>query len=105
IDLSGLRLLSAADDPLYRCGKCGARTQLNIASQCSAWRCVGTLTEIDAADRALMRQAHHYVNRYAGTPLAALAREHTAAIGTDLRTDIEEKFRQGELNLLSCATT
>ncbi|WP_354139309.1 helicase-related protein [Bradyrhizobium sp. LB11.1] len=47
----------------------------------------------------------HYVNRYAGTPLAALAREHTAAIGPDLRSDIEEKFRQGELNLLSCTTT
>ncbi len=105
IDLSGLRFQCAADDPLYRCGKCGARTQLNIAGQCSAWRCTGSLNEIEASDRASMRQTHHYVNRYAGTPLAALAREHTAAIGTDLRSDIEEKFRQGELNLLSCTTT
>jgi hypothetical protein len=52
-----------------------------------------------------MRERHHYVNRYSGVPLSALAREHTAAIGTDLRADIEEKFRQGELNMLSCTTT
>jgi ATP-dependent helicase YprA (DUF1998 family) len=105
VDLSGLRFLSAVDDPLYRCGKCGARTQLNVAGQCAAWRCIGTLTEIDAAERASMRRDHHYVSRYTGMPLAALAREHTAAIGTELRTDIEEKFRHGELNVLSCTTT
>jgi hypothetical protein len=52
-----------------------------------------------------MSVIHHYVNRYAGTALAALAREHTAAIGAELRSDIEEKFRQGELNMLSCTTT
>ncbi|MDA9478896.1 hypothetical protein XI03_31295 [Bradyrhizobium sp. CCBAU 65884] len=105
IDLSGLHFVCAADDPLYRCSKCGARTQLNIAGQCTSWRCAGSVTEIDAAERASMSKSHHYVNRYAGIPLAALAREHTAAIGPDLRSDIEEKFRQGELNLLSCTTT
>jgi hypothetical protein len=52
-----------------------------------------------------MKDAHHYVNRYGSAALAALAREHTAAIGTDLRIDIEEKIRQGELNMLSCTTT
>jgi hypothetical protein len=105
VDLSGLRFLNAVDDPLYRCGKCGSRSQLNIVGQCSAWRCLGTLTEIEPSERSLMKQAHHYMNRYLATPLAALAREHTAAIGTDLRTNIEEKFRQGELNVLSCTTT
>jgi ATP-dependent helicase YprA (DUF1998 family) len=105
VDLSGLRFLSAVDEPLYRCGKCGARTQLNIADQCAAWRCSGTLTEIKASERASMRRDHHYIHRYTGMSLAALAREHTAAIGMELRTDIEEKFRHGELNVLSCTTT
>lgn len=105
IDLSGLRFLSADESPLYRCLKCGARSQLNIDEQCTSWHCRGTLVELDGSERSLMRQTHHYVNRYSSTPLAALAREHTAAIGAELRTDIEEKFRLGELNLLSCTTT
>ena len=34
-----------------------------------------------------------------------IAREHTAAIAGDVRTDIEEDFKAGEVNLLSCTTT
>lgn len=105
IDLSKLQFERADSSPLYRCGKCGGRSQLNIGQQCTAWRCTGELAELDQPSRDLMQQSHHYLQRYAGHPLAALAREHTAAIGTELRTDIEEKFRHGELNLLSCTTT
>lgn len=105
VDLTGLRFLNAVDDPLFRCGKCGSRSQLNIDGQCTAWRCIGTLREIDPSQRELMKRTHHYMNRYLANPMSALAREHTAAIGTELRADIEEKFRQGELNLLSCTTT
>ena len=42
---------------------------------------------------------------YRGTMLPAIAREHTAAIGTSLREDIETWFRAGRFNLLSCTTT
>ncbi len=105
IDLAGLQFVSAVDDPLFQCSKCGARSQLNIDGQCTAWRCTGTLTEIEPSKREVMKRAHHYMNRYLAHPLSALAREHTAAIGTELRADIEEKFRQGELNMLSCTTT
>lgn len=105
IDLSGLRFFGADNEPLFRCTKCGGRSQLNIDSQCTAWRCSGTLIEIESGERRLMQEEHHYVNRYVTKPLAGLAREHTAAIGAELRTDIEEKFRQGELNMLSCTTT
>ena len=34
-----------------------------------------------------------------------IAREHTAAIAGEVRTDIEENFKAGEVNLLSCTTT
>ena len=105
VNLSGLQFLSAVDDPLFRCGKCGSRSPLNIDGQCSAWRCTGMLTEIDPSERTAMKRSHHYMNRYLANPLSALAREHTAAIGTELRADIEEKFRQGEFNMLSCTTT
>lgn len=105
IDLSKLRFKDASEDRLYRCTTCGARSQLSIRGQCANWRCSGSLAEVDAAERARMGQANHYVNRYRGVPLPALAREHTAAIGTEIRIQIEEQFREGELNLLSCTTT
>ena len=105
IDLAGLRFLTATTEPLFRCEKCGTRSQINIDAQCTAWRCHGALKQIAPDERRALEQTHHYVHRYCGNPLAALAREHTAAIGPELRTDIEEKFRQGELNLLSCTTT
>jgi Lhr-like helicase len=38
-------------------------------------------------------------------PQSAIAREHTAAIGVSERAEIEERFRRGEVNLLSCTTT
>jgi Lhr-like helicase len=34
-----------------------------------------------------------------------MAREHTAAIATELREVIETKFKAGEINLLSSSTT
>ena len=34
-----------------------------------------------------------------------IAREHTAAIAGEIRAAIEEEFKQGEVNLLSCTTT
>lgn len=105
IDLSGLQFSSAINNTLFRCTKCGARSQHNIGDQCSAWRCDGELAPIGEDEKNEMKSTHHYMNRYLASPMSALAREHTAAIGTDLRIDIEEKFRLGELNLLSCTTT
>jgi len=105
IDLSGLQFSTAIDDPLFRCAKCGTRSQININDQCNAWRCNGTLSQIEDAEKEALKKTHHYMNLYLSNPKSALAREHTAAIGTGLRVDIEEKFRLGELNLLSCTTT
>ena len=34
-----------------------------------------------------------------------IAREHTAAIAVSMRSLIEQKFKEGEVNLLSCTTT
>lgn len=105
IDLSSLQFELALSTPLYQCVRCGARSQVNIDKQCSSWRCQGTLVEIQKSQRDDMQFTHHYMNRYRNKALSAIAREHTAAIGNVLRVDIEEKFREGEINLLSCTTT
>lgn len=100
-----LIVLNGHDIPLYRCETCGARTQINIAGFCQSYRCGGSLSEIYRADRDAFEQTNHYVKRYREQPLLGIAREHTAAISTQMRGVIEQQFKEGEVNLLSCTTT
>ena len=52
-----------------------------------------------------MAERNHYIKRYRERPLAGVSREHTAAIGQRERARIEDEFREGKVNLLSCTTT
>ncbi len=90
---------------LYQCSKCGGRTQFDTAGVCQAMRCTGRLQEIPRADREEMATRNHYVARYNERPQLGIAREHTAAIAAEVRSSIEEDFKAGEVNLLSCTTT
>lgn len=105
LDISRLTFLTADERPLYRCKTCGTRTQVDIGGLCTAFRCEGKIEEISPQERQRLRQSNHYVNRYLDRPQSGIAREHTAAIGVDERTAIEDKFRSGAINLLSCTTT
>jgi hypothetical protein len=91
--------------PLYQCGTCGRRTQFDTAGVCPSKDCRGRLDPIDAAARADLAERNHYVARYREGPSLGIAREHTAAIAGDIRAGIEEDFKTGEVNLLSCTTT
>ena len=102
---AGFLIVPGANVSLYQCTKCGARTQINTAGVCQSFGCDGALTEIDAAARAELTHRNHYVARYRERPLMGIAREHTAAIVSEVRADIEERFKSGEVNLLSCTTT
>lgn len=106
LDLSMIKIADGMSAPLYRCASCGTRSYISIRGHCSAWGCQGTLAPISQADRKALNQKNHYIQRYLEeTPLSAIAREHTAAIGTERREEIEERFRDGKTNLLSCTTT
>ena len=105
LNLAALRFVAAVEGELRRCESCGASSQIDLGGACTAWRCVGDTVSVSAEERAEMRQRNHYLVRYEGQPLSGIAREHTAAISTTERSEIEERFRQGEINLLSCTTT
>lgn len=90
---------------LYQCSKCGGRTQFDTAGVCQAMRCTGRLQEISRSERDEMASRNHYVARYNERPQLGIAREHTAAIASEVRSSIEEDFKAGEINLLSCTTT
>ena len=96
---------SSFNGSLHRCTTCGTVSQFDLGDVCSAWRCTGHTKVI--SDREIKDKAnkHHYITRYTQRPLSGIAREHTAAIGTDVRAEIEEGFRKGKINVLSCTTT
>lgn len=105
LNLAAMRFTAAAEGDLRRCESCGALSQIDLGGVCTAWRCTGRTVPVSPEERQEMRRRNHYIARYEGQPLSGIAREHTAAISTKERAEIEERFRQGEINLLSCTTT
>ncbi len=100
-----LEIVPGGEVRLYQCMQCGTRTQFDTGGVCQSMGCEGRLQEIPAADRAVFAERNHYVARYRERPKMGIAREHTAAIAAEVRADIEEAFKKGEINLLSCTTT
>ncbi|WP_430512093.1 DEAD/DEAH box helicase [Pannonibacter phragmitetus] len=105
LNLAAMRFAATTEGQLRRCESCGASSQIDLGGVCTAWRCTGRTVPFSAEERDEMRRRNHYLVRYEGQPLSGIAREHTAAISTTERSEIEERFRQGEINLLSCTTT
>ncbi len=105
LNLAALRMVSAPSGSLYRCRSCGAVAHLDLDGQCTAWRCTGEVEKVSRDARVVAERSNHYLERYRSRPQSAIAREHTAAIGVAERAEIEERFRRGEVNLLSCTTT
>lgn len=105
LNVAAMRIVPGWDRSLYRCTSCGRRRMFDLGGVCTQYRCDGITELVSDIDREKWTDRNHYVHRYLGTPQAAIAREHTAAIGVGERTRIEERFRQGEINLLSCTTT
>ena len=106
LDLEKLRFRSAEITPLFRCRRCGLRQLVPVAGRCTADRCFGEVEEISSEERRRFAEENHYVHLYRrGAALMGLAREHTAAIAGPLRERLEQRFRNGKINLLSCTTT
>ena len=100
-----ITVIPGKDVRLYQCVTCGSRTQFDTAGVCQSMGCKGTLREITVEERAELFEQNHYVARYHEHPTMGIAREHTAAIADEIRSMIEEQFKIGEVNLLSCTTT
>ncbi|MFN3725976.1 MAG: DEAD/DEAH box helicase [Allosphingosinicella sp.] len=106
LDPAAVEVSDGRDHALYQCDTCGTRAIRSVADKCASWQCPGDLRKLEGAARERFEQQNHYVRRYVeAEPQAGLAREHTAAIGTQVRENIEDSFRKGGLNLLSCTTT
>lgn len=106
LDPKALTFSLVAPDRVMKCDHCGTWETKNTAEKCSKFGCGGALRAVLAAEY----QNHLEQNVYATVLrhdrfVAARAREHTAALSSELREDIEREFKQGAINVLSCSTT
>lgn len=100
-------ILEGTDSLVYRCNKCGAKSRWHLANKCLRWKCTGSMERIpeDEWQEELRRNHYQHLYRSIARIPTLLAREHTAALGVDLKERIESAFKKGDLNLLSCSTT
>ncbi len=96
-----------ASDPVYRCSRCSRISGYSVGGVCCQWRCNGhtELVPLDEWTTEIGRNHYHYIYAVLEDLPSVIAREHTAAIGTELREEIEKDFKSGKINMLSSSTT
>lgn len=97
----------SSSEPIYRCSRCSHVTSYSLNCACTQWRCNGQVEVVPEQEWAAELERNHYHFLYAKLDdfPSVMAREHTAAIATDLREEIETSFKAGDINLLSSSTT
>ena len=87
----------------YRCDTCFKITKTNLRHVCPTYRCDGTLHVIDMDEKL---RDNHYRNLYQNIkPENMKASEHTAQLTTEYAAEVQSRFINGEVNVLSCSTT
>ncbi len=90
--------------PIYRCNVCRAIVPSSLKGICTTLGCKGTL-EVYGNDK-IDAENNHYRKLYLDmSPLPLSAQEHTAQWTSDEAGKIQERFINGEVNVLSCSTT
>lgn len=87
----------------YICTKCNRLTCHNVENVCPTYHCDGELIEIDPAFEF---SANHYYRLFNEMEIRDLrVVEHTAQLNRDMAYDYQKKFKQKEIDVLSCSTT
>ncbi|WP_300156441.1 DEAD/DEAH box helicase [Solidesulfovibrio sp.] len=106
IDLQLMQFNFGEAFPLHYCQSCGIMQIDCVNGRCAAFNCHGQLLQLSDEAREALKRHNHYISSYIqGTALTSRASEHTAALSTDLRQEIEQEFSERAINLLSCTTT
>jgi superfamily II DNA/RNA helicase len=94
---------SAKNTKIGYCTVCGAHDYYDINANCTTQNCSGKINYIENKDEYF--KYHHYLNTYSEKHFNLRAEEHTAALSNKKRQEIESKFGESKINLLSCTTT
>ena len=103
LDPQWLRIRPAGPDDTWECDACATLSTHNVRGVCPRNRCPGTLSRADQSHL----KTNHYRILYENDNLPPLlsAAEHTAQIDSDEARQRQEKFKNGEIHLLSSSTT
>lgn len=87
----------------YICPKCKRVTIHNALSVCPSFKCDGELEPISLEDAFLN---NHYYRMYQELDIRELrVVEHTAQLNKEMAYEYQKKFKQKEIDVLSCSTT
>lgn len=87
----------------YICQKCKKLTTYNVGDVCPTYLCDGKLESINVDD---LEKGNHYYRLYNDLIIENLnVVEHTAQLEHKTASDYQNKFKNKEINVLSCSTT
>lgn len=87
----------------YLCPRCRRITPFNLFGVCPSYHCPGELKEIDIQE---LNRDDHYYALYNTLDIRSLrVVEHTAQLSKEIAYDYQKKFKQKEIDVLSCSTT
>ena len=89
-------------DHVAQCGRCKQISWTNVANVCTRHQCNGTLNKILPvnARKAGYRNQYQY-----SAPNGMMVEEHTGQLSNEYAADVQHRFTNGQINVLSCSTT
>lgn len=96
------RLFFRTDCMWYRCERCQRLHYRGVSLPCPQPNCGGTLRPIE--DDAALRNSFFF-SRFDRSLVPMRVEEHTAQLDSEKGREYQDKFRDGDINILSCSTT
>jgi ATP-dependent helicase YprA (DUF1998 family) len=90
------------EDGWMQCDRCQRMRHGAPSLPCPAARCGGTFQPMERS-QLVERNYYHYVFRQGMQPMRV--EEHTAQLDPKRAQEYQEKFKDGDINVLSCSTT
>jgi ATP-dependent helicase YprA (DUF1998 family) len=88
----------------FMCDRCQNISSLNIHGVCPTYGCTGSLKPLEEISKFVETNLYRDIYTH-GEPIPLRAEEHTAQWTSKAATDVQNRFIQGEINVLSCSTT
>jgi hypothetical protein len=90
-------------DAWYRCIKCARVTIHNAIDVCPTYKCDGTLERVEPG---IIFADNHYYRLYNEMDIREMrVVEHTAQLDRETAYEYQKRFKQKEIDILSCSTT
>ena len=103
VDPKIYKVVTGDNQKYYQCNSCYKISSININNICPSYRCNGELEEINLNE---LVKDNHYRKIYQNSKLEKMkVSEHTAQLTTEYAAEIQNRFINGDINVLSCSTT